>query len=193
MTESRHDEELLTQLGGEVDLTKPSVARMYDYVLGGKNNFEVDRQTIDKIAKTHPGVLALAHHNRAFLRRAVRYLVSECGITQLLDIGSGLPTAGNVHEIAHEITPDVHVVYVDIDPLVLAHARSLLADDAERVGVIVGDARNPDAILDDPTTSKYLDFNKPVGLIMALVPAQHPRRGRSCRYCSRLQEATRVR
>lgn len=164
---SQADEELLAKLGPEVDITKPSVARVYDYVLGGKNNFEVDRQAVDTVARQFPGAVTLVRHNRDFLRRAVRYLVGECGITQILDIGSGLPTEGNVHEIAHEVNPDVHVVYVDIDPLVLTHARVLLAEDTERVGVVVADARNPETVFSDPTTRKYLDLDKPLGLIMA--------------------------
>ena len=161
------DEELLSLVGPQVDANTPSVARCYDYLLGGKNNFEVDRQVVDAIVEDWPGVVPLAKHNRAFLRRAIRFLVGECGITQILDIGSGLPTEGNVHEIAHEVNPEVQVVYVDIDPLVLAHARALLAEDAERVGVIVADARKPSSIFEDPTVRKYLDLDKPLGLITA--------------------------
>lgn len=171
MSESRQqdDQELLALLSSDIDITKPSMARAYDYLLGGKNNFEVDRQVADRIIRDFPGVVALGKHNRAFIRRVIPYLVGECGITQLLDIGSGLPTAGNVHEIAHEVNPETRVVYVDIDPLVLTHARALLAEDTERVGVIVADARNPASIFDDPTTQKYIDFDKPLGLIMTLL------------------------
>lgn len=151
----------------DIDTTVPTVARAYDYALGGKNNFEVDRQAALASERVFPGALALARHNRAFLRRGVRYLVGRLGLRQLIDIGSGLPTQGNVHEIAHSIDPSVRVVYVDIDPLVLSHARALLAEDADKVGVIVGDARQPLSILDDPVTRQYIDLEQPVGVILA--------------------------
>ena len=109
-----------------VDVTKPSIARVYDYGLGGKDNFAVDREVADALVRVVPEAPLIAHANRAFLRRAVRYLVGEAGIRQIIDIGSGLPTQGNVHEIAQEVDRSTRVVYVDIDPIVLAHARALL-------------------------------------------------------------------
>lgn len=151
----------------EIDTSVPSVARGYDYALGGKNNFEADRRAADALVEAFPGSAILPFHNRAFLRRGVRFLVGEAGIKQILDIGSGLPTQGNVHEIAHEIDPSVRVVYVDIDPLVLAHARSLLAEDTETVGVVVADATDPESILNDPVTNQYLDLDKPVAVLMS--------------------------
>ena len=150
----------------EIDPTKPSIARAYDYVLGGKNNFEADRKLVDSLIQKWPGVVDIARHNRAFLRRAVRFLVGEAGIRQILDIGSGLPTQGNVHEIAHEIDPSVRVVYVDIDPLVLAHSRALLGDAASRVAVVVADARDPEKIINDPTTQRLIDVDQPLAVIM---------------------------
>src|SRR5215468_2764425 len=120
-----------------IDFTRPSVARVYDYVLGGKNNFPIDRVNADRVFRLMPEVRQVAIHNRLVLRRAVRYLVAEAGIRQIIDIGSGLPTMGNVHEIAHAIDPRTRVVYVDNDPVVLTHGRALLADNNTTV-VILG-------------------------------------------------------
>ncbi|WP_232668828.1 SAM-dependent methyltransferase [Pseudonocardia sp. TRM90224] len=149
----------------EIDITVPSVARGYDYALGGKNNFEVDRIAGDALIAVFPGILDVARDNRAFLRRGVRHLVADAGIRQLIDVGSGLPSAGNVHEVAHQIDPTVRVVYVDIDPIVLAHGRALLADN-ETTTVIQGDAGDPKSILDDPATRELIDLDQPYGVIM---------------------------
>jgi hypothetical protein len=154
------------QLPPEIDISVPSVARIYDYALGGKNNFQVDRDTIKALLAEFPGTVPLAVDNRAFLRRAVRYLVAEAGVTQIIDIGSGLPTAGNVHEIAHSIDPSVHVVYVDHDPIVLAHARALLADN-NTTTVIQADAAEPQAIFDNPETQRFIDLGKPYAVLLA--------------------------
>ena len=166
--ESNDDESLnpAVELPPEIDVTVPSVARGYDHALGGKNNFEVDRAAVTAMHSIFPGMIALARDNRAFLRRGVRFLVAEAGIRQFIDVGSGLPSAGNVHEVAHAIDPSVHVVYVDIDPIVLAHGRALLADN-DTTTVIQADAGDPRAILDDPATRELIDFDQPVGVLLS--------------------------
>jgi hypothetical protein len=150
----------------EIDTSVPSVARGYDYALGGKNNFEIDRVAADALTAVFPGAVVLARHNRALLQRVVRYLVGEAGIRQIIDVGSGLPTVGNVHEVAHEIDPGVRVVYVDIDPIVLAHGRALLASNDTTI-VIQADAADPQSILDDPSTRELIDFDKPFAVLMS--------------------------
>jgi hypothetical protein len=143
---------------------------MYNYYLGGKDHFAADRAAADEAIKAFPAMRIAARENRAFIRRAVTYLVSEAGVSQFLDIGSGLPTAGAVHEVAQGINPAARVVYVDNDPLVLAHARALLTSTPEgRCAYIHADMREPRTILDDPATREALDFSQPVGLILAAV------------------------
>ena len=129
-----------------VDTTRPSIARVYDYYLGGKDNFAVDRQAAQMAMQVTPDGPEAARANRAFLRRSVRYLAAEAGIRQFLDLGSGLPTRGNVHEIAHQVDPDARVVYVDNDPMALAHGRALLAD-ARTTTVVGADVRQPEELL----------------------------------------------
>jgi hypothetical protein len=148
-----------------VDTTRPSVARVYDYMLGGKDNFAVDRQAGQMALQITPDGPAAARANRGFLRRAVRHLVAEAGVRQFLDIGSGLPTQGNVHEIAHQIDPRVRVVYVDSDPMVLAHGRVLL-DSSPMTTVVQADIRTPEQILDNPEVRSMIDFSEPVGLLL---------------------------
>ncbi|HEX6467896.1 MAG TPA: SAM-dependent methyltransferase [Streptosporangiaceae bacterium] len=150
------------------DVTKPNVARVYDYLLGGKDNFAVDREFVDAALRIAPKAPRGARANRAFLRRVVRHLVDEAGITQLLDIGSGLPTQGNVSEVAHEIDPEVRVVHVDNDPIVCAHGRALLAD-ARTVEMVNGDIRRPAEILGDPVVRRLIDFDRPVGLLLLAI------------------------
>ena len=147
-----------------VDLTLPSIARVYDFVLGGKDHYAIDRQVSEALFIAVPEARQIALDNRKFLQRAVRYLVSDAGIRQFVDIGSGLPTLGNVHEIAHEIDPTVHVVYVDIDPIVLAHGRALISDEGT-TAVVSGDIRDVDAILADPTVLELIDLDEPVAVI----------------------------
>jgi hypothetical protein len=149
----------------EVDITVPSVARVYDYALGGKQYFEVDRRAYADLELRFPGIGQLAKDNRAFLQRAVRYLVGEAGIRQLIDVGSGLPTAGNVHEIAHAIAPATRVVYVDKDPIVLAHGRALL-DNNHTTTVIQADAADPASILDSEVTREFIDVEDPFAVLM---------------------------
>lgn len=151
---------------GGIDISVPSVARGYDYLLGGKEHFAADRKAVAPLLDAVPEVGDIARDNRAFLRRAVRYLVGEAGIRQVIDIGSGLPTAGNVHEIAQEIAPDTRVVYVDNDPIVLAHGRALLADD-ETTTVITADVREPEGIFGDPDTRRFIDLTRPFAVLLA--------------------------
>jgi hypothetical protein len=151
----------------EVDISRPHMARIYDYFLGGKNHFAADREVAEKILQSNPAIRVAARENRAFLGRAVRYLAEEAGIRQFLDIGTGLPTANNVHEVAQAFAPASHVVYVDNDPLVLVHARALLNSAPEgRTAYIHADLREPRKILDSPATREVLDLSKPTALIM---------------------------
>jgi S-adenosyl methyltransferase len=154
----------------EIDTSKPHPARMYDYFLGGKNNFAVDRETAEKALQSWGTVRTAARENRAFLGRAVRFLVAEAGIRQFLDIGTGLPSANNVHEVAQGLVPSCRVVYVDNDPIVLAHARALLTSSPEgRTAYIHADLREPERILADPVTAGTLDFSQPVALMLVAV------------------------
>lgn len=147
------------------DPSRPHISRVYDYLLGGKDNYAVDRAVGDRIIATEPTIEIGVRAQRAVLGRVVRYLVAEAGLRQLIDIGSGLPTAENVHQIAQRIAPTCRVVYVDNDPVVLTHARALLADDVATV-VVAGDLREPKALLDNPEVRAHLDFSQPIGLLL---------------------------
>lgn len=151
-----------------VDPTKPSVARVYDYFLGGKDNFAVDREVAQMALQVTPDGPASGRANRAFLRRVVRYLAGEAGIRQFLDIGSGLPTQGNVHQVAKEVAEGVHVVYADNDPMVLAHGRALLCE-ADTATVIQADIRDPDGIFNAPEVRQFIDFDQPVAILMMAI------------------------
>ncbi len=151
----------------EIDITRPSASRVYDYYLGGSHNFEVDRAMAEEAILMWPELPQLMQANRAFLHRAVRFLASE-GITQFIDIGSGIPTAGNVHEIARQVTPDARVIYVDRDPVAVAHSRAILAGDASTT-VLQADLRQPGRILEDPALSGAIDFTRPVALLLVAV------------------------
>src|SRR6202167_3698501 len=118
----------IRQALADIDITKPNISRVYDYFVGGKDNFSADREFARRAMEMAPKAPLSAQNNRAFLRRVVQYLVGQAGISQIIDIGSGLPTAGNVGETAHEINPEVHVVYVDNDPIVYTHSKALLSD-----------------------------------------------------------------
>jgi len=161
----------LQRIYQRVDLRtdRPTPARMYDYFLDGKDNFAVDREAADVVIELlgEQTVKLGPQENRAFLRRAVRHMAQQ-GIDQFIDLGAGLPTQGNVHQVAREINPDAHVVYVDNDPIVFAHGRALLAD-SPVVQVITADLRRPDDVLDHPVTQKLIDFSRPVGLLMFAV------------------------
>ena len=152
----------------DIDITKPNVARVYDYFVGGKDNFSADREFARRAMQLAPKAPMSARNNRAFLRRVVRHLVAEAGITQLIDIGSGLPTAGNVGEVAHAIDPGVRVVYVDNDPVVYTHSKALLSDPVT-ADIVNGDIRDPAAILADPALARLIDFGRPVGLLLLAV------------------------
>ena len=152
---------------GDVDLQRPSAARMYDYFLGGSHNFAVDRAAADEALRIRPDIPSVALANRAFLHRSVRALADQ-GIRQFLDIGSGIPTVGNVHEVARSVDPAARVVYVDVDPVAAAHSRALLAW-TERVGVVQADLRDIDTVLADPETRRLIDFAEPVAVLMLAV------------------------
>jgi SAM-dependent methyltransferase len=152
-----------------LDTSTANVARMYDYYLGGKDNFEADRVAAEKVLTQMPGQRRSALENRRFLRRAVGFLAGEAGIDQFLDIGVGLPTQGAVHEVAHEINPRSRVAYVDYDPVVVAHANALLATPAQSV-VVAEDIRRPRDLLANPVIRGHLDFDRPVAvLVLAIV------------------------
>lgn len=147
----------------DVDTSRPSVARMYDYFLGGFHNFEVDRQAAEFVLQVAPQARIAAVANRTFLQRAVRFMVAQ-GIEQFLDLGSGIPTVGNVHEVAQAINPEARVVYVDIDPVAVAHGREILGGN-ENATVIQADARDVEAILNHPDAQQLIDFSKPIGIL----------------------------
>jgi S-adenosyl methyltransferase len=150
-----------------IDVTVPSVARMYDYALGGKDNFPVDREMVAAIMRRDPGAWDAAWANRRFLGRAVEFL-ANAGIRQFLDLGTGLPSQNNVHEVAQRVCPDVRVVYVDNDPVVQNHAQALLASDESTI-VIREDMREPERILTHPDVRRMLDFSQPVAVMFVAV------------------------
>jgi len=150
-----------------IDLDRPNAARMYDYALGGSHNFAVDREMVEKVEAMMPGSSLIAHANRAFLRRAVRFCL-DAGVRQFLDIGSGIPTVGSVHEVAQAVAPQSRVVYVDIDPVAVAHGQAILGDDP-LAAAIPGDVRRPAEILADPRLAKLLDFSEPVAVLLIAI------------------------
>src|ERR1700742_772705 len=151
----------------EIDVTKAHPARMYDYFLGGKDNFAADRAVAAQVLDSWGSVRTAVRENRAFLGRAVRYLASEAGISQFLDLGTGLPSANNVHEVAQASNPEARVVYEDNDPIVLAHARALLAGGPRGVTAYLdADVRDPEAILANPVVRDTLDFGTPIALML---------------------------
>jgi len=157
----------------EIDTTQPHSARVWNYWLGGKDNYPVDREVGDQVKAIAPDITLLARADRAFLMRAITYLVSEAGIRQFLDIGTGLPTANNTHQVAQALAPESRIVYVDNDPLVLVHARALLTSTPEGAcDYVHADVRDPEKIL--AAAAKTLDFSKPIGLVMAGILGQLP-------------------
>ncbi len=152
----------------EVDPDKPSPARIYDFWLGGSQNFESDREVARRAAEAMPTLVAAIRANRAFLRRVVRHLAGPLGIDQFLDLGSGVPTVGNVHEVALATNPAARVVYVDIDQIAVAHARRLLTG-VPGVTAILADLRRPDTVLGHPLTERTLDLSRPVAVLMNAV------------------------
>jgi hypothetical protein len=145
----------------------PNPARIYDYLLGGKDNFPADREVAEQMLAIAPVAREVVEDNRAFLRRAVEVLTGEAGIRQFIDLGSGLPTQGNVHEIAQAAAPEARVVYVDNDPMVVTHSRALLAGD--NTVAIEGDLRRPDTVLGHPDVRELIDFGQPVALLLLAI------------------------
>ncbi|WP_433755271.1 SAM-dependent methyltransferase [Nocardia sp. CA-135398] len=161
--------ETATGLPTKIDTSVAHEARVYDYWLGGKDNYPADRALGDAIATHIPAIRSMARANRAFLGRAVRYVV-DAGVTQFLDIGTGIPTAGNTHEIAQTVASDARVVYVDNDPIVLAHARALMSSTREgKTAFIHADLHDPASILRDPSLTATLDLNRPVAIMLVAI------------------------
>jgi hypothetical protein len=148
----------------------PHSARIYDYVLGGKDNFQADREAAEQMLRGWPSLRPSMRQSRAFMHRVTRYLAAEEGIRQFLDVGTGIPTEPNLHQVAQDIAPDSRVVYVDNDPLVLAHARALLTSSPEgRTAYVQADMREPQAIVDAPQLASTLDLTRPVALSVIAV------------------------
>ncbi|MEU8270506.1 SAM-dependent methyltransferase [Sphaerisporangium sp. NPDC049002] len=150
------------------DATTPNVGRMYDYYLGGKDNYASDREAAEKVIGIFPRTRELARANRDFLRRAVEYLAREKGIRQFLDIGSGLPTQENVHQVAQRANPAARVAYVDLEPIVLAHGQALLATDDQTI-MVTGDLREPDKIIGHQDVRAHLDLAEPTAVLLVFV------------------------
>jgi hypothetical protein len=170
-----------------IDLSTPNMARAYDYALGGAHNFAADREYFRAAEAALPEVRLTALANRAFMNRAVRFMVAA-GIRQFLDIGSGIPTVGNVHRIAQQAAPGARVVYVDNDPVAVLHSQLILAGN-DRATIIQEDLRRPDAILDHPDTRALLDFDQPVGLILTAILHVVPERDEPHEIVARLRDA----
>ncbi|WP_329244208.1 SAM-dependent methyltransferase [Actinoallomurus sp. NBC_01490] len=151
-----------------VDMTRANAARLYDYVLGGKDHFAVDRAAAERIKAVYPFAPLTALEGRAFVGRAVRYLSRVAGIRQFIDLGSGLPAAENVHEVAHRIDPDARVVYVDNDPVAVSHGQALLAVGG-KVEMIEGDLCEPEEVIHHPELRKLIDFDEPVAILITNV------------------------
>src|SRR6266498_5592834 len=151
-----------------IDTSVPNGARIYDYMLGGKDHFQADEAAAEQMIAANPAAPRTARANRAFLGRAVRFLAEDAGIRQFLDLGTGLPTQQNVHEVAQAAAPDARVVYVDYDPVVVMHARALLAT-TDKVTVVQGDLRRPDEILAHPATRKLIDFEQPMAVLLVAI------------------------
>ncbi|KPI17026.1 protein of unknown function DUF574 [Actinobacteria bacterium OK074] len=170
-----------------IDISVPSVSRIYDYYLGGSYNFEVDRQAARRAMEFMPGLPKIMQANRAFMRRAVRYAVAE-GITQFLDIGSGIPTFGNVHEVAQEASPGAHVVYVDHDPVAVAHSQAVLEGNAY-ADVVAADLRKPAEILRSAQVERLIDLNRPVALLLVAILHFVEDADDPCRVVAQLRDA----
>jgi hypothetical protein len=151
-----------------IDSTRPNVARIYDYLLGGKDNFAVDREAAKQLLAVTPDMAGIVRDNRSFIGRVVRHLAEEGGIRQFLDLGGGLPTQTNVHEMAQQVAPDSRVVYVDIDPVVWSHGQALLAH-GDQVAMVRADLREPATVLRHPEVRALLDLSRPVAVVCASV------------------------
>jgi hypothetical protein len=152
----------------EIDTSKPHPARMYNAYLGGNDNYPADRAAVRRILRDFPEVRGIALANRAFMQRAVRFLAAEAGVRQFIDIGTGIPSAGNVHEVAGRAAPDARVVYVDNDPIVHVHANALLTGTGT-TGIVLADLREPAAILADSRVRELIDFARPVALLLVAI------------------------
>jgi hypothetical protein len=152
----------------DVDTSRPHTARMYDFYLNGKDNYAADRNAAREVLRVAPEIRDTALANRAFLGRAVRYLVRDAGIRQIIDIGTGIPAAGNVHEVAQQAAPDVRVAYVDNDPIVHVHADALLTGTGI-TSIVLADLRDPEAILGHPQIRELIDFTDPVALLLIAI------------------------
>ena len=180
--------------GPKFDVSVPNAARIYDCMLDGKDNYQADRDAAERLLKLLPDVQDACRQNRYFLQRVVSYLVGQCGIRQIIDIGSGLPTRDNVHQVARRNHPDTRVVYVDYDPVVVSHANNLLAGGGVTPGIAVvhADAREPKAILGDPKVTELIDFELARGSADARGTALHPGRGRPARDRRRVHRCNRA-
>jgi hypothetical protein len=174
----------------DIDTSKPHPARMYDAYLGGKDNYPVDREAVRQVLKAAPEVRDIARANRAFLQRAVRFLVVEAGIRQFIDIGTGIPAGGNVHQVAGQAAPGTRVLYVDNDPIVHVHANALLTGSGT-TGIVLADLREPEAILAHPKTRALIDFSQPVGLLLVAILHFIPDEDNPHRILSVLRDAVR--
>lgn len=170
-----------------IDTTVPQTARVWNYWLGGKDNYAVDRALGDQIAAAYPIIVEIARADRAVLNRAVRFLAGEAGIRQFLDIGTGLPTANNTHEVAQSVAPESRIVYVDYDPLVLVHARALLTSGPEgATDYIDADIRDTERIFRE--AAKTLDLDKPVAVILSGILAHLPSWEEACAVVRRIMD-----
>ncbi|MFG1665194.1 SAM-dependent methyltransferase [Streptomyces sp. Y7] len=158
----------MTDEGISIDSTTPSIARVYDYLLGGKDNYAVDREIGDVFKRDLPGSVGIAFANRAALTRAVREIVTTTDVRQFIDLGSGLPTADNVHQVAQRHAPESRIVYVDIDPQVLVYGRALLEQN-DRTRVVAADVRNPEGVYEHPDTRELIDFDRPVAVMFSAI------------------------
>jgi S-adenosyl methyltransferase len=153
---------------GGIDTTRPNVARIYDYLLGGKDNFAVDREAAKQLIAASPDMAGIVRDNRSFIGRSVRFLAEEAGIRQFIDLGGGLPTQTNVHEMAQQVAPDARVVYIDNDPVVWSHGQALLAH-GDQVAMVRADLREPTAVLQSPEVLGLLDLTQPIAVVCASV------------------------
>jgi hypothetical protein len=182
------EQQLPSWVTADIDLGTPSVARVYDFLLGGMHNFAVDREMGRRLEYEVPGTIRAVRANRAFLRRAARYC-ARLGIDQYLDIGSGIPTEGNVHEVVRDELSEARVVYVDIDPIAVLHGRALLAEDPN-CAMVHADLREPELILAAPETRNLIDFERPTAVLMVSILEVFPDSDRPAELIARLTAST---
>ncbi|HEY4019630.1 MAG TPA: SAM-dependent methyltransferase [Pseudonocardiaceae bacterium] len=178
----------LSWVPSDVDVSKPNPARVYNYLLGGANNFDVDRVLAKRLIEIVPDAAFVVIENRSFLRRAVRFL-AESGIDQFLDLGSGIPTVGNTHQVVQEINPDCRVVYVDHEAVAVAHSEMMLADEPN-ADIVRADVRKPAEVLGDRKTRALLDFSRPVAVLMFAVIHFMPRADNPAEMVKAYRDAT---